>query len=245
MAPEQHTKSPTPLTEEKPLADKFDRFHPAMPQIPGVGATPRQAPQKPDNSASQSQRLLQIAGIAAAVIVIGIFILWWMKGRPRATDQTATPAPVEEPVPAPPAADVPVAIQEGPTVAATVGELSKPWAAKKFTFVKPLTHDSVDAMVIRLPGGALWAFSLQEPYGRCTLELVTDLGRLTTQYGFRATHPMVVDPCNNTVYDPTKVGALGGNVWARGEIVQGGGLRPPISIDVQVKGGSIIADRIE
>ena len=100
-------------------------------------------------------------------------------------------------------------------------------------------------MVIRLPGGGLWAFSLQEPYGKCELEFVTDLGRLATQYGYRASHPMVVNPCNNTVYDPLKVGSLGGNVWVRGEIVQGGGLRPPLAIDVRVSGHSIIADRIE
>jgi len=56
---------------------------------------------------------------------------------------------------------------------------------------------------------------------------------------------MVASPCTNTVYDPLKVGALGGNVWVRGEIVQGGSLRPPISIDVVEKGSSIIADRIE
>jgi hypothetical protein len=56
---------------------------------------------------------------------------------------------------------------------------------------------------------------------------------------------MVVSPCDSTVYDPLKVGPLGGNTWARGEIVQGNSLRPPISIDVKVSGGSIIADSIE
>jgi hypothetical protein len=56
---------------------------------------------------------------------------------------------------------------------------------------------------------------------------------------------MVTNPCNSTVYDPLKMGPLERDVWVRGEIVQGGGLRPPISIDVQVSGHSIIADRIE
>jgi hypothetical protein len=56
---------------------------------------------------------------------------------------------------------------------------------------------------------------------------------------------MVVNPCDATVYDPLKVGALGGNTWVRGAIVQGSGLRPPISIDVKVIGRSIFADSIE
>jgi hypothetical protein len=77
------------------------------------------------------------------------------------------------------------------------------------------------------------------------LDFETDLGRLSTEYGYRAGHPMVVNPCTRTVYDPLKIGSLGGNVWVRGEIVHGGGLRPPISINVQVSGHSIIADRIE
>ena len=56
---------------------------------------------------------------------------------------------------------------------------------------------------------------------------------------------MVVNPCNSTVYDPLKVGPLGDNTWARGEVVQGSGLRPPLSIDVVVRGHSIFADRME
>jgi hypothetical protein len=56
---------------------------------------------------------------------------------------------------------------------------------------------------------------------------------------------MVVSPCDGTVYDPLKVGPLGGDTWARGEIVQGSSLRPPISIDVKVRGRSIVADSIE
>jgi hypothetical protein len=100
-------------------------------------------------------------------------------------------------------------------------------------------------MVIRLPGGGLWAFALQEAYGHCELEFVTDLSQLAKQYGYRASHPMVASPCTSTVYDPLKVGSLGGEVWVRGEIVQGGALRPPIAIEVQESGNSIIADRIE
>jgi hypothetical protein len=56
---------------------------------------------------------------------------------------------------------------------------------------------------------------------------------------------MVVNPCNHTIYDPLKIGAAGGDVWVRGEIVHGIGLRPPISIEVQAKGRAIIATRME
>jgi hypothetical protein len=56
---------------------------------------------------------------------------------------------------------------------------------------------------------------------------------------------MVVSPCDGTVYDPLKVGPLGGDTWARGEIVRGNSLRPPISIDVKLRGKSIVADGIE
>jgi hypothetical protein len=77
------------------------------------------------------------------------------------------------------------------------------------------------------------------------LEFVTDLRKLASQYKYSASHPMVVNPCDSTVYDPLKVSSIGGNTWARGEIVQGAGLRPPIAIDVKESGRSIIADNVE
>ena len=100
-------------------------------------------------------------------------------------------------------------------------------------------------MVVRLPSGEFWGFSLQGPFGHCTLEYVTDLGALASQYKYNAGHPMVVNPCDGTVYDPLKVGSLGANTWVRGEIVKGSSLRPPISIEVKVRGRSVIADSIE
>jgi hypothetical protein len=241
------TNSPTKTPDappDKPVEDKFDRFRPDMPEIPGVNQASRQA--GAGIVGIETQRLLQIAGIAAAVMLIGATILWQVKGKSRGAvnsspgpDVAAQAAPTPEvPTPAP-------AVQEGPNVAATVDELSKPWDAKKFTFANHLTRENIDAMVIRLPGGELWAFSLKGPFGHCELEYVTDLGRLATEFRFNATHPMVVSPCDSTVYDPLKVGPLGGNTWARGEIVQGSSLRPPISIDVKVSGRSIIADGIE
>jgi hypothetical protein len=221
--------------------DKPDRLRAEMPNIPGVGGA------RPGASAGANPaRLAQIGGLAAAVLLIAVGILWWVRSSAHKAPEPASPesATAEPSVPAPaPTPEAPVG--GGPSIAATTEELASPWSAKKFNFVRPLTHENLNAIVIRLPGGGLWAFALQEPYGRCELEFVTDLGQLAKQYGYRASHPMVANPCNSTVYDPLKMGPLGGDVWVRGEIVQGGGLRPPISIEVQVSGNSIIADRIE
>jgi hypothetical protein len=245
---EPTTKSPIAVAEKHATSKstseptpKFDAFHPEMPQIPGVNQRPGKVA-GPDTS-----RSVRIGGIVAAILVIGVALLWWIEVTLRPTAKSPAPEDTiaESSVPAPAFPTSAAPGSEGLTVAATVEELSKPWSAKKFIFVKPFTGGSVDAIVIRLPGGGLWAISLQEPYGRCKLEYVTDLGRLETQFGYHAGHPMVVNPCNRTVYDPLKIGSLGGNVLARGEIVKGGGLRPPISINVQVKGQSIIADGIE
>lgn len=227
-----------------PAEKKIDRFNPGMPSIPGVSHESAKAGR--GSSGMDTQFLLQIGGIAFAVVLIGVVIYWRTASRSRATAKSSPVSDVAEqaaPAPPPPA---PVAtIHDGPTIAASVDELSKPWDAKKFTYANSLTQENVDAMVIRLPGGALWAFSLQVPFARCELEFVTDLGKLASQYSFKASHPMVASPCDKTVYDPMKVGPLGGNTWARGEIVQGNALRPPLSIDVQVSGTSIIADSIE
>jgi len=230
--------------ENKPAENTSRRFRPDMPQIPGVGQDFQPPTQGPGGL--DSQRLLLIAGIAAAVILLGAILLWRGRSKPDAAANPISNAETAE-TPAPPDALPTPAAQpfDGTTVAATVGELSKPWSAKQFTFVKPFTRENIPAMVVRLPGGSLWAFSLQGPLGRCDLEFVADLDKLASQYKYKAGHPMVVSPCDGTVYDPLKIGALGGDTWARGEIVRGSSLRPPISIDVKVRGSSIMADGIE
>ncbi len=238
------TKAPAKVPE-KSAENEFDRFHPAMPQIPGVTKT-KASPRRGLDPAAK-QRLFQIMGLAGMFLVVVAALLWWIKSIPT---RVIAPSPVEPviaetPVPTPPPPNPVETSFDGSSIAASVEELAKPWSAKKFTFIKPLTREPVDAMVIRLPGGVLWAFALMEPYGKCDLEFVKDLGLIASKYGYRAGHPMVVNPCSSTVYDPLKVGPLGASTWVRGEIVQGGGLRPPISIDVQVRGRSIVADRIE
>jgi hypothetical protein len=237
------TKPPDSPTN-KAAEESASRFHPEMPQIPGLSGPSR--PAQRGLVDFDSQRLLQIAGVVAVAVLLGGAIVWRFRSKPQPAEITNPIAEVAEPAaPEETAQSSAMPVLQVPGVAATVEELSKPWAWKKFTFVKPLTQESIDAMVIRLPSGSLWAFSLQVPYSRCELEFVTNPAAISAQYGYRATHPMVVSPCDSTIYDPLKVGPLGANTWARGEIVQGSSLRPPISIDVKVQGSSIIADSIE
>jgi hypothetical protein len=238
---------------DKKEEKKFDRFRPEMPSIPGVNNAAVRPPAQPPASARVApstvdmRRFAQIGGMIAAIVIVGVGILLWIRHASRTPVESAADESVAAESSAADLPPLPATAQphEGPNVAATVDQLSKPWSSNKFTFVKPATNESVDAMVIRLPGGALWAFALREPSGRCDLEFVSNLGEIERKYGYHATHPMAVSPCNSTVYDPLKVGPIGGNTWARGEIVQGTGIRPPISIDVQVHGKSIIADGIE
>jgi hypothetical protein len=237
------TKTPDAPAAKSP-EEKLDRFKPEMPQIPGVSNSSERT--GGGFGPFNSQQLMFAGGLLLVVVWIALTIGWLARSKPKAAVNSAPDAEVA----APPAASEsiptpPPPAQQSPGVAATVEELEKPWAAKKFRFVKPLTQETIDAMVMRLPGGGLWAFSLQAPYGRCELEFVTDLAAITAKYGYKASHPMVVNPCDSTVYDPLKVGPLGGDTWARGEIVRGSALRPPISIDVSVRGNSIIANSIE
>jgi hypothetical protein len=230
---------------DNPAGNKFDPHRPEMPNIPGV---------IPDAERAHSpfgdldpQIVALVGGIALGVLVIVVSIFWWVSVKPHVVAD-ASVAPTDASEPAVPTLPLPVTnatVQEGPTEVGKIDELDKDWAAKKFTFVRPFTHENVDAVVIRLPGGELWAFAAQSPYGRCELEFVTDLNRLASEFGYPASHPMVVSPCERTVFDPLKVGSLGGDTWARGEIVRGSALRPPISIDVKVIGRSVFADRIE
>jgi hypothetical protein len=237
--------TPPDATPDKPADAKFHPFRPEMPQIPGVHPGSPQA--QSGLRGIDNRQLLQIGSVAAGVLLIVALVSWRLMSKPRSVGKSASSetSSAEEIASTPALPSVIAPVHNGPTVAATVEELSKPWAAKKFIFVKPVTQENIKAIVIRLPNGELWAFSLQGPFGRCELEFVTDLATLASKYGYTASHPMVVSPCDSTVYDPLKIGALGGNTWVRGEIVQGNGLRPPISIEVKVRGQSIVADSIE
>ena len=56
---------------------------------------------------------------------------------------------------------------------------------------------------------------------------------------------MVGNPCSRTVFDPLRLGTVPGNVIVRGAIAQGSDLRPPLGIELKIKGKNILAVRME
>ncbi len=223
-------------------------FKPEMPQIPGVND-----PGVPTKWKANAHALI----VAGLVVFVGLFVVLvggWALRLFHSHSESAS-APIGDAVTVDPAnipaRQFPPAVTRGGGAAATLNDLAKPWAAKEFTFVNPITHAEVPAMIVRLPGtpagrsDAYWAFSLDAPYETCQLEYITDLNKLDSRYHYRASHPMVASSCDGTVYDPLQMGATPDGAWARGEVIKGMGIRPPISIEVRVQGRSIVADRIE
>jgi len=237
-----------------PDESKIDPFHPQQPRIPGVSeakvdliTVPEATPESnlPSPTAERLRSLvpllwfmLTVAGIATT----GAGLLLWSRNSPT---KTVVSRPVES-SPAPPAptpkntGNMPVA----PGLIATTEELAKPWSSKQFSFRNPVTNDPSPAVLVRLPGGALWALSLRQPFGDCNLEYVTSSRRLQTDYRVHSTHPMMVDPCNGTVFDLAQYGD-GPNGLVRGEIVAGTAVRPPVAIEIRTRGKQIFAIRSE
>jgi hypothetical protein len=222
---------------------QFDRYHPEMPSIPGVPSARR----------ATIVRALRVAAGVLAVVLLGWLALVVRQHLRAGSSIHADAAFQQQDSPAalvsapPPAAPEPSSAGE----IAPLADLAKPWSSKAFTYYRPLSHDAIAAIVIRLPsatpgsGGSYWAFSLTEPFGSCQLAYVTNLGVLASQYGYSANHPMVVDPCTQTVFDPLRMGQRSDGAWVRGDIVQGGGLRPPMAIEVSVRGNALYANRME
>ena len=216
-----------------------------MPQVPGVSS--KAAP-----SSQPGFKPVRLIGFLAGLIFCLLCIRWVML--PKATEPLAvTPTPqIEVPAPAPDAnAALPHATEAEPGVA-SVEEMAKPWTSKDFFYKNRLSGENVPAVLIRLPTGSAnqrtgyWAFSLNAPFGNCRLEYVAEIEKLKTDYGFGAAkHPMVGNPCSRTVFDPLKMMNIPGGVWVRGAIAQGSDLRPPLAIEVEIRGREILADRME
>jgi hypothetical protein len=229
-------------------------FKPADPKIPGVSpknessgpAAPLPVYQNPEPSGFSISWMPPSWLILSATSVVAVcLIAAWLMHRTSAKeskDGSAT-APTLTAVDGK-AAQNPEQLLVGPGEIATTSELAKDWSAKKFIFRDSLTSREVPAMVVHLPGGEYWGFSLIEPYGSCELEFVTDIQRLRTDYGFRGTHPMVADPCNRAVFDLMRYGN-GPAGLVRGEIAQGAAVRPPLAIEIQVRGKQVLAKKIE
>ena len=232
---------------------KLDPFKPEQPSIPGLKPTASKAAlaQPPSQQAaprreSSSKALVWIVAAIVVVFIMGGAIYFWLHGTsPKASEpiaQSAADAATTSSDSAKPAEK----LATGPGPVASVDALAKPWAGKRFLFRDPLTSEAVPAMVVHLPDGNYWAFSLREPFGTCELEYVTDLDKLRIDYDYRqATHPLVGNPCSRTLYDPLRTVNLPGNVWIRGAIVQGSDIRPPLGVEIKIQDKQIQAIRSE
>lgn len=222
-----------------------DRFKTEMPQIPGVSA-----PGAHSSVAEGPSANLLVGGLLALLVLVFLGTRWALHPRSAETKVADQQPQIEVPSPAPdPNTLLPHATDASPGIAETE-EMAKPWSSKEF-FMRS-RGANIRGMLIRLPIGsasqtsAYWAFSQNSPFGNCRLEYVTDLAKLRSDYGYRAAkHPMVGNPCSRAVFDPLRMSNLPGNVFVRGGIVQGSDLRPPLSIEVRVRGKDILAIRAE
>lgn len=230
---------------------KKDAFNPQQPTIPGVSKSrPQSGPtQSPTQSSVAPSGLTQSAGLPtwitlsiAGALILVIVGVWWIRRTPaeEITSAQTIDLPAAAAASPNPASNLPVA----PGEVATTDELASTWAAKKFLFHSSINGDQIPAMIVHLPGGTYWGFSLREPYGTCEMEWVTDLQKLESEYKYRAQHAMVADPCNHSVFDLTRYGS-GPNGLVRGEIKQGAAVRPPIAIEIETKGKRLLATRME
>jgi hypothetical protein len=229
------------MTEQSP---KPDPFKPAQPHIPGVPnpaskSSGRTSPRGVLGTLLQPAAILGFLGTLAFLIGITVWLYSRHPGKPLAA--ASAPSDATNPAAPPVAAAIPVA----PGEIATTDELAKPWSSKRFDFVDPDTTLTVPALVVHLPRGGYWGFSLREPFGGCHLEYVTDLKRLESTYSFKSDHPVIGDPCDYSVFDLLKYGPTSDNTVVRGAVVHGTALRPPIAIEIKVEGHKIIAARRE
>jgi hypothetical protein len=222
------------------------RFSADMPNIPGVtGAAAH------EEEARIGTNWGRAAVAVGALLVLGSFGAWMMTRTPH-HEAEAEAIPVLQPSPAvdelPPR---PVAHHAISNEIGTVDQLAAPWSAKKFTYTRPLNGQELPAIAIRLPGtngrtaSSYWVILLKSPFGNCPLEYISDTKEISSRFGFSATHPMIADGCSNTLYDPTRMGTLPNGSWARGEIVQGAGYRPPLQIEIRLDGDKLISVRSE
>jgi hypothetical protein len=204
--------------------------------------------EKPSSSPLWTDCNLQIRGAAALLLLLCLILVLF-----RVLKKELSPAPLvadgavseggAAPFQTPPASETP----QAPGMVASTQEMGKAWSVAKFQ-MKLATGENAAAMVIHLPGrtgaGAYWGLLSVAPYGQCEMELVTDLTKIARQYEYRARHPMLVDSCTQTIYDPMSYGAAHGR-WIRGQVVKGTGLRPPMAVEILIQKGNLIATRTE
>ena len=232
-----------------------------MPQVPGVSMPGSQDASGPKSALNPA---LLTLGIVAFLVVGGLVAYFALRpARQTAKEDRAAPVAnaTEKPVPAAasgansrtptPASAQPDDAPRPSNGPITIQELAEPWSSRTFLFRRGLTGETVQAIIIRLPQGegsqasSYWAIALKDPFGSCQLEYITDLNRISNDYGFPARHPMVCNPCNRAVFDPLQTATLVSGAWARGAVVHGSALRPPMAIDVRIYGDQIFPVQME
>ena len=209
---------------------------------------------KPDLAAA----FKRVAKIGALILLTAMLGSWAIKiiMRMQQPESDVTPASQENATsnqPQPMEADSaqrPLYVSDSNPKVAMVSELAQPWSSKRFFFRSLTLSRYVPALIVRLPGPAsesksYWAFSLQAPFAQCQFEYVENVAKISSEYGFAARHPMVVNPCSHAIHDPLQLKELPGNILVRGAIVQGSDLRPPYGIEVKVSGNQIYAVSME
>jgi len=237
--------------------EKVNRFKPSQPSIPGVPQRPpeekkKEEPQPQPSKAAgakpiwQSRRVMAGAGIGAFVLLAGVALAWeaMKQAPPPVPVMITTPDASSNPENSATVVSVAPQLPLAPGPVATVEQMSKPWSVVKFQFHR-MTGETANAMVIRLPAApGYWGLLSVAPYGQCDLQLEPDPKKIREQYGFAASHPMVVDSCSQVVYDPLALGSSG-HVWVRGRVAAGPGIRPPFEVEIKVEGGNVVASRSE
>jgi hypothetical protein len=201
------------------------------------------------------KRLATIGACVVLAAVLGSFALKTI-GRIQRPQSDAPPARQDGVISTPPQSTEmdsgrkPLYASPSDPEVATVSELAQPWSSRRFFFRSSNLSKYVPALIIRLPGPAAqsksyWAFSLEAPFNQCQFEYIDDVAKLSSDYGFHAQHPMVVNPCSHSVFDPLQLKEIPGNILVRGAIAQGYDPRPPYGIQVKVSGNQIHALAME
>jgi hypothetical protein len=209
---------------------------------------------KPDLAAAV-KRLATIGACVVLAAMLGYFAIK-MIGRMQRPDSDVLPAPQDNGASTQPqstetdSAQRPLYVTQSNPEVATVSELAQPWSSKRFFFRSLTLSKYVPALIIRLPGPAsesksYWAISLEAPFSQCQFAYIDNVAKLSSEYGFEAAHPMVVNPCSRAIFDPLQLKELPGNILVRGAIVQGNDLRPPYGIELRVSGNEIHAVAME
>jgi serine/threonine protein kinase len=217
----------------------------------GVYAGPKRRP----DLAAAVKRLATIGACVVLAAMLGTLAIKMM-GRMQRHDSDVLPAPQDNGPSTQPqntetdSAQRPLYVTQSNPEVAAVSELGQPWSSKRFFFRSLTLSKYVPALIIRLPGPAserksYWAFSLEAPFSQCQIAYIDNVAQLSSEYGFEAAHPMVVNPCSRAIFDPLQLKELPGNILVRGAIVQGNDLRPPYGIELKISGNQIDAVAME